>query len=87
MEILISILPSLWLFFGCLVAVDLPPWFSSMSVALDSDVALKPESVKEVPTSRLPMICLREGDPPVPDAYISSSIGLGKGYSVTQKLL
>ncbi|KAH7848721.1 hypothetical protein Vadar_006706 [Vaccinium darrowii] len=58
------------------IRVDLPPWFSSMSVALESDVDLKPESVKEVPTSRLPMICLREGGPPVPDAYNSSSIGL-----------
>ncbi|XP_058212041.1 uncharacterized protein LOC131324190 isoform X2 [Rhododendron vialii] len=58
------------------IRVDLPPWFSSMSVALESDVELNPDSIKDVPTSRLPMICLREGSPPLPDAYNSSLTGL-----------
>ncbi|KAI8572590.1 hypothetical protein RHMOL_Rhmol01G0211400 [Rhododendron molle] len=58
------------------IRVDLPPWFSSISVALESDVELNPDSIKDVPTSRLPMICLREGSPPLPDAYNSSLTGL-----------
>ncbi|KAI8021887.1 hypothetical protein LOK49_LG03G02235 [Camellia lanceoleosa] len=35
-----------------------------------------PKSIKKVPTSRLPMICLREGGPPLPDAYNTSLISL-----------
>ncbi|KAF7153067.1 hypothetical protein RHSIM_Rhsim01G0146800 [Rhododendron simsii] len=58
------------------IRVDLPPWFSSMSVALESDVELNPDGIKDVPTSRMPMICLREGSPPLPDAYNSSLTGL-----------
>ncbi|XP_057511462.1 uncharacterized protein LOC130793676 [Actinidia eriantha] len=57
------------------IRVDLPPWFSAMSVALESDVDLDPESIKSVPTSRLPIMCLREGSPPLPDAYNTSLTG------------
>ncbi|KAL6981986.1 hypothetical protein U1Q18_023604 [Sarracenia purpurea var. burkii] len=57
------------------IRVDVPPWFSSMSIALDTDVDLDPESIKKVPTSRLPMICLREGSPPLPDVYNTSLTG------------
>ncbi|XP_028096285.1 uncharacterized protein LOC114296201 isoform X2 [Camellia sinensis] len=58
------------------IRVDLPPWFSSMSVALESDIDLDPKSIKKVPRSRIPMICLREGGPPLPDAYNTSLISL-----------
>ncbi|GFZ16925.1 transmembrane protein-like protein [Actinidia rufa] len=46
-----------------------------MSVALESDVDLDPESIKSVPTSKLPIMCLREGSPPLPDAYNTSLTG------------
>ncbi|XP_057499301.1 uncharacterized protein LOC130783595 isoform X2 [Actinidia eriantha] len=58
------------------IKVDLPPWFSSMSLALESDVDLDPESIKHVPTRKLPMICLREGSPPLPDVHNTSLTGL-----------
>ncbi|PSS04369.1 Transmembrane protein like [Actinidia chinensis var. chinensis] len=58
------------------IKVDLPPWFSSMSLALESDVDSDPESIKNVPTSKLPMICLREGSPPLPDVHNTSLTGL-----------
>ncbi|XP_052193210.1 uncharacterized protein LOC127801820 isoform X2 [Diospyros lotus] len=58
------------------IRVDLPPWFSSMSIALESDVDLDPESIKNPNSSRIPMICLREGSPPLPDAYNTSLTGL-----------
>ncbi|GFZ06827.1 transmembrane protein-like protein [Actinidia rufa] len=54
------------------ITVDLPPWFSSMSLVLESDVDSDPESIKNVPTSKLPMICLREGSPPLPDVHNTS---------------
>uniref|UniRef100_A0A5B7BQZ2 EGF-like domain-containing protein n=1 Tax=Davidia involucrata TaxID=16924 RepID=A0A5B7BQZ2_DAVIN len=50
------------------IRVDLPPWFSSMSIALESDVDLDLESIRKVPKSSLPLICFREGSPPLPDA-------------------
>ncbi|XAR63037.1 hypothetical protein NMG60_11022823 [Bertholletia excelsa] len=58
------------------IKVDLPPWFSSMSLALESDLDLDPESIKKFPINKLPMICLREGSPPLPDAYNTSLSGL-----------
>ncbi|KAK9280360.1 hypothetical protein L1049_014049 [Liquidambar formosana] len=54
------------------IRVDLPPWFSSMSIALESDVDLDAESIEKVPKSVLPMICFREGSLPVPDVSNSS---------------
>ncbi|XP_028075756.1 uncharacterized protein LOC114277989 isoform X1 [Camellia sinensis] len=58
------------------IRVDLPQWFSSMSIALESDVDLDTKSIKKVPTSTLPVICLREGSPPLPDASNTSLTGL-----------
>lgn len=40
MDCFLFLTASCWFCFGCLVAVDLPPWFSSMSVSLESDVDL-----------------------------------------------
>ncbi|XAR54043.1 hypothetical protein NMG60_11029025 [Bertholletia excelsa] len=61
------------------IRVDLPPWFSSMSLALESDVDLNPRTIKSVPGSSLPMICLRGGGPPLPDAYNGSLTDLANG--------
>ncbi|KAE9460141.1 hypothetical protein C3L33_07949, partial [Rhododendron williamsianum] len=55
---------------------DLPPWFSSMSVSLESDVDLDPGKIENIPSSKLPIICLREGSPPLPDVYNISLAGL-----------
>ncbi|KAL4341311.1 hypothetical protein GQ457_08G022740 [Hibiscus cannabinus] len=49
------------------IRVDLPPWFSSISIALKSSVNLDIRSVGKVPKSELPMICFREGSLPLPD--------------------
>ncbi|PNY07373.1 transmembrane protein, partial [Trifolium pratense] len=48
--------------------VDLPPWFSAMSIALNSDVDLDVSRIERVPMSTLPIICFRDGGPPQPDA-------------------
>ncbi|KAF5464317.1 hypothetical protein F2P56_014401 [Juglans regia] len=49
------------------IRVDLPPWFSSMSIAVNSDVELDAVSLKKAPESALPVICFRDGSPPLPD--------------------
>lgn len=54
------------------IRVDLPPWFSSMSIALKSSVNLDIKSVEKVPKSALPMICFREGSLPLPDVSNTS---------------
>ncbi|KAJ8900609.1 hypothetical protein K2173_025386 [Erythroxylum novogranatense] len=59
------------------IRVDLPPWFSSVYVAVESDVDLDEKSISKVPKSQLPVICFRDGSPPLPDVLNSSSIQLG----------
>lgn len=49
------------------IRVELPLWFSSMSIALESDVDIDTESTGKIPKSTLPMICFRNGSPPLPD--------------------
>lgn len=49
------------------IRVELPPWFSSMSLAMHSDVDLGIVNIEKVPKSRLPIICFRGGSPPLPD--------------------
>ncbi|KAE7999470.1 hypothetical protein FH972_003897 [Carpinus fangiana] len=49
------------------IRVDLPSWFSSMSIALNSDVELDAVSIKKARESTLPIICFRDGSPPLPD--------------------
>ncbi|KAH7513094.1 hypothetical protein FEM48_Zijuj12G0160000 [Ziziphus jujuba var. spinosa] len=55
------------------IRVELPPWFSSMSIAMISDVDLGNESIGKIPKSRLPIICFRDGSPPLPDVNTSIS--------------
>lgn len=49
------------------IRVDLPPWFSSMSIVLNSDVELDAVSIKKAHESMLPIICFRDGSLPLPD--------------------
>lgn len=49
------------------IRVDLPPWFSAMSISLNSDVDLDVSKIEKVPMSTLPIICFRDGGPPLPD--------------------
>nr|XP_027108392.1 uncharacterized protein LOC113728094 isoform X2 [Coffea arabica]XP_027115244.1 uncharacterized protein LOC113733209 isoform X2 [Coffea arabica] len=62
------------------IKVNLPPWFSSMSINLESDVDLDLRNIREASTSNLPMICFREGSPPLPDVYNTSLTGLVFDY-------
>ncbi|KAK4268816.1 hypothetical protein QN277_022052 [Acacia crassicarpa] len=50
------------------IRVDLPTWFSAVSIALKSDVDLDVTKVEKVPQSMLPVACFRDGSPPLPDA-------------------
>ncbi|KAJ8529207.1 hypothetical protein K7X08_036042 [Anisodus acutangulus] len=56
------------------ISVDLPPWFSSVTIALESNVGIDLKRIGKV--SNLPMICFREGSPPLPDVYNTSHTGL-----------
>ncbi|CAI9101886.1 OLC1v1000034C2 [Oldenlandia corymbosa var. corymbosa] len=58
------------------IRVNLPPWFSSMTINLESDVDLDLRSIGKAPRSTLPMICFREGSPPLPDVHNTSITGL-----------
>ncbi|CAL9007298.1 unnamed protein product [Prunus brigantina] len=53
------------------IRVELPPWFSSMSVAMNSDVHPATGDIAKVPKSTLPLICFRDGSPPLPDVNSS----------------
>ncbi|KAI3681788.1 hypothetical protein L6452_36593 [Arctium lappa] len=58
------------------IRVDLPTSFSSMTIALESDVNLGKNSVRKGGINKLPMICVSEGSPPLPDSYNTSLTGL-----------
>ncbi|KAG8391856.1 hypothetical protein BUALT_Bualt01G0230500 [Buddleja alternifolia] len=62
------------------IRVDLPPWFSSMSLALETDVDVDLNKITNASVSSLPMICFREGSPPIPDVYNTSLSGLVMDY-------
>nr|XP_029123003.1 uncharacterized protein LOC105053587 isoform X2 [Elaeis guineensis] len=47
--------------------VELPPWFSSMAMTFLSDVDIDMEQMERLPKSTLPVICFKEGSPPIPD--------------------
>ncbi|XP_019432989.1 PREDICTED: uncharacterized protein LOC109339912 [Lupinus angustifolius] len=49
------------------IRVDIPPGFSAVSVALNSDVDVDISRIEKVPKSALPIICFRDGSPPLPD--------------------
>ncbi|XP_030468253.1 uncharacterized protein LOC115686957 [Syzygium oleosum] len=68
------------------IRVDLPPWFSSLSITLESDVDLGIESIEQVPKSTLPMICFRDGSPPLPDVSNTSVNGLVLGSLSNQSV-
>ncbi|KAK3428616.1 hypothetical protein EUGRSUZ_E00113 [Eucalyptus grandis] len=68
------------------IRVDLPPWFSSLSITLESDVDLGIESIEQVPKGTLPMICFRDGSPPLPDVSSTSVNGLVLGSLSNQSV-
>ncbi|KAJ6851463.1 uncharacterized protein M6B38_259140 [Iris pallida] len=47
--------------------VELPPWFSYMTMVFTSDVDIGRDKMKHLPKSRLPVICFKDGSPPLPD--------------------
>lgn len=58
------------------IRVTLPPEFCSLSISLESDTDIDLGQAKKASVSTLPMICLREGSPPLPDVYNISQTGL-----------
>ncbi|XP_042001926.1 uncharacterized protein LOC121751274 [Salvia splendens] len=60
------------------IRVELPPWFSTMSLALESDTDVDLRGINN--GSSVPMICFREGSPPIPDVYNTSLTGLVSEY-------
>ncbi|KAJ0430328.1 hypothetical protein HanHA300_Chr17g0667801 [Helianthus annuus] len=58
------------------IRVDLPTWFSSVTISLESDVDLDKSRIMMADKSSLPMICAREGSPPLPDTHNTSFTGL-----------
>ncbi|CAN1293255.1 Transmembrane protein 8B [Linum perenne] len=56
----------------CIVPVELPPWFSSVSIAVDSD-----DVGSKASKDTNPIICLRDGSPPLPDVLSSSVMRSG----------
>ncbi|XP_057454664.1 uncharacterized protein LOC130746140 isoform X1 [Lotus japonicus] len=54
------------------IRVDIPPWFSAVTIALKSDVDLDVTRIERVPKSTLPIICFRDGSPPLPDVLNTS---------------
>ncbi|KAL4293676.1 hypothetical protein AHAS_Ahas18G0151900 [Arachis hypogaea] len=66
-------------------AVDLPPWFSVLSIALNSNVDLisiftlyffDVSRIETAPQSMLPIICFRDGSPPLPDALSMTNLAI-----------
>ncbi|PKA45859.1 hypothetical protein AXF42_Ash016885 [Apostasia shenzhenica] len=47
--------------------VDVPAWFSSMTMIFISSVDISKEHVKQLPKSKLPVICFNQGSLPLPD--------------------
>ncbi|ERM94941.1 hypothetical protein AMTR_s00009p00201120 [Amborella trichopoda] len=54
------------------IRVEISPWFSSMSMILTSNADYDEESSKKLPKDMLPVICIRVGGPPLPDASNNS---------------
>ncbi|XP_018479147.2 uncharacterized protein LOC108850055 isoform X1 [Raphanus sativus] len=65
------------------IRVDLPPWFSSLNVAIESDVDISAKSISKISKSLLPVICFRDGSPPLPDASTNAlnSLELGRLFN------
>ncbi|EPS65174.1 hypothetical protein M569_09604, partial [Genlisea aurea] len=62
------------------IKVDLPPWFSSMSLSLETDADTDISKLNNGSGSSVPIICFREGSPPVPDVYDTSLTGFVPEY-------
>ncbi|KAJ0258657.1 Transmembrane protein-like protein [Hirschfeldia incana] len=62
------------------IRVDLPPWFSSLNVAMESDVDISAKRILKISKSLLPVICFRDGSPPLPDAS-TKGLELGRLFN------
>lgn len=47
--------------------VDVPFWFSSITMSFTSDTGIDKEQIKKFPKSMLPVICFNQGRPALPD--------------------
>ncbi|KAK1307608.1 hypothetical protein QJS10_CPA09g01744 [Acorus calamus] len=65
-----------WLY----MRVELPLWFSSMTMDFQSDASIDTKNMGRIPYSSMPMICLRDGGPPLPDVSNSSLKNLVLNY-------
>ncbi|RAL54162.1 hypothetical protein DM860_004633 [Cuscuta australis] len=63
------------------IRVDLPPWFSSVDISIETDVDIDLGRIRKSPESSWPIICFREGSPPLPDVYNISDSGLVLEYA------
>ncbi|CAA7390766.1 unnamed protein product [Spirodela intermedia] len=52
--------------------VELPPWFSSMTMRFISNVDLDSDKVNKLPKSEMPIMCFRHSGPPLPDVSDTS---------------
>ncbi|CAN6461602.1 unnamed protein product [Victoria cruziana] len=50
------------------IRVELPAWFSSISLGLETNLHIDIEELRGLPMSKLPLICYQNGRPPLPDA-------------------
>ncbi|XLU34347.1 hypothetical protein S245_070413, partial [Arachis hypogaea] len=68
--------------------VDLPPWFSVLSIVLNSNVDLDVSRIETAPQSMLPIICFRDGSPPLPDALsmANSAISEKNPYDIDKQI-
>ncbi|KAL3622148.1 hypothetical protein CASFOL_033559 [Castilleja foliolosa] len=62
------------------IRVELPPWFSSFSLSLESDVVHDPNKINNASSIFSQIICFREGSPPLPDVYNNSLVGLARDH-------
>ncbi|QHO15943.1 Ras-related protein [Arachis hypogaea] len=68
------------------VQVDLPPWFSVLSIALNSNVDLDVSRIETAPQSMLPIICFRDGSPPLPDALSMANSAISASALVIETM-
>ncbi|OAY76493.1 Transmembrane protein 8B [Ananas comosus] len=62
--------------------VELPPSFSAATMNFMTNVDIDREKIKDLPLGELPIICLKEGNPPIPDlsdTYLDISNFLSTG--------
>ncbi|GFP91494.1 hypothetical protein PHJA_001293400 [Phtheirospermum japonicum] len=69
------------------IRVELPPWFSSLSLALESDVDHGLNKINNASSISSQIICFREGSPPLPDVYNNSLTGLVRDHISSESFM